>query len=215
MAKLMAPLMSTEARGRVSGLVYNTWRGISYAKAASSPAQPQTQRQLQIRAWSTQLVRGWAALSTVEKTGWNDYANAHPAIDWTGNAKRLTGLNWFTRCNVRLLDLGETPSDTAPTVSAPDPVADVVITPGAGQISVAFTAMAGTNLQIDCWDSGLRSAGTVPSLIHAKHLKYGPGETSPLVCSGLVPGLHTFWFRAVSEDTGLASTFVSADATVT
>jgi len=215
MAKLMAPLMSTEARGRVSGLVYNSWRGISYAKAAASPAQPRSQRQLQIRAWSTQYVRKWQNLSSVNQQSWTDYANAHPDIDWTGNPKRLTGLNWYVRCCVRLADLDETPPPTAPTTPPPDPVANVEITPGDNQISVAFDAAGGTNKTIDVWDSGLRSAGATPRIERARHAAYGPAETSPIEVTGLVTGLHTFWFRILDEDNGLASTWVQADATVT
>jgi len=199
----------------VSGLVYNSWRGISYAKAAASPCQPRTERQLQIRAWATMFVRGWAALSTVQKSGWTDYANAHPDIDWTGNPKRLTGLNWYLRCNTRLKDMGKTVITSAPTTSAPDAPESIVITPGAGEISVAFDAQAGTDKTIDVWDSGLRSAGATPRIQRASHAAYGPGETSPLVVTGLVPGLHTFWFRIIDEDSGLASPFVSDDATVT
>ena len=36
MAKVKNPLLSLEARGALNGMVYNTWRGISYVKERES-----------------------------------------------------------------------------------------------------------------------------------------------------------------------------------
>ena len=40
MAKVINPLLSVEARGRMGGIVYNTWHGISYAKAHYGTHKP-------------------------------------------------------------------------------------------------------------------------------------------------------------------------------
>lgn len=215
MAKLIGPLHSTEARGRVGGVVYNTWRGLATAKAKTSPSQPRTARQLIIRAFLTTYTRLWQTLGAVAIAAWNAYAAAHTETDWTGSPKRLTGADWHTRLNVRLADMGKTAITTPPVVAPPAAVAALVLTGGAGQISCAHTAMAGTDLTIDYWDQGPMSAGIVPKLTAARHKTYSPGETTPNVLTGLTPGLHTIWARCVSEVTGLASTWVNAQAAVT
>jgi hypothetical protein len=215
MAKLMNPLMSTEARGRVGGIVYNTWRGIRYGKVKTSPAQPRTARQLVIRAFCVTVVRRWAILTGTQREGWNTYATAHPDTDWTGAPQRITGSNWFVRCSVRLLELAKTIVDTAPVAAAPANVIAFVPTGAAGQISCAWTPTAGTTTSIDLWTHGPHSAGVKSTLVRAKHRIYGPGETSPLVIPTLPAGLYTVYARNISETDGLASAWVSADATVT
>jgi len=214
MARVLNPLNATEARGRVGGLVYNTWRGARYVKPNTSPAQPRTPRQLQIRAWTTYLVRYWALISADNRGFWNDYATSHPDIDWTKSPKRLTGLNWFVRCNLRLLDLALSIIEAPPAVAAPDAPSDFVATGAAGSIGTTWTAMAGTNLQADLWVAGPFSVGVAAKIERAKHAGYSDGESPPINLSPLQPGRYTCWLRTIDEDTGLASPWVSDTADV-
>jgi hypothetical protein len=215
MAKVTLPLMSAEARGKVGGLIYNTWRGNSTVKIKKAPAQPRTARQLLIRAFATTCSRAWQLLTQLQRDGWTAYATAHPDVDWTNTPKRLTGANFYLRLSTRLLDLGKTVVATCPVVNAPSNVSALVATGGAGSISCAFTPFAGTDTTIDIWLQGPKSAGVLGSLIKARHKTYGPGETSPLVTSGLTPGLYQVYARAISEVNGLASAWVTTTATVT
>lgn len=215
MAKVTMPLMSAEARGKLGGIVFNTWRGKSTVKCKKAPAQPRTARQLIMRAFATTCARAWATLTQVVRDGWTNYANDHPDTDWTNSPKRLTGLNYYLRCASRCLDMGFTAPAAAPTITAPANVAALVATGGSGSISCAFTPYGGTATQIDVWLQGPKSAGRLGSIIKAKHKAYGPGETSPLVMSGLSPGLYAVFARGVSETVGLASLFVETTATVT
>jgi hypothetical protein len=207
--------MSSEARGRVGGLVYNTWRGARTVKVKTAPAQPRSARQLVIRAFCTTIARRWKILTAPQREGWTTYATAHPATDWTGSPKRATGINWFVALSVRLLDQAKTVVDTAPITDAPANVAALVCTGASGQISCAFTPAGGTATTIDLWTHGPRSAGVVSTIVKAKHRIYGPAETSPLVIPTLPAGLYTVYARMIDEVTGLASQWVSATATVT
>ena len=215
MAKVTNPLMSSEARGRVGGIVYNTWRGARTVKVKTAPAQPRTPRQLLMRAYCTTIARRWAVLTSLQRDGWVAYAAAHPSTDWTNSAKRLTGINWFVKLSTRLLDMAKTVVDTAPITNAPANVAALVCTGGSGQISCAFTVYAGTSTTIDLWTHGPRSAGVTSTLVKARHKLYGPGETTPQVITGLPAGLYTVYARALDEVTGLASQWVNATDTVT
>jgi hypothetical protein len=127
----------------------------------------------------------------------------------------MTGADAYTRHSTRLLDQGKAVVDTAPVAVPPVSVAGLVLTPGAGSISIAFTAYGGTATSIDVWIYGPHSAGIIPKITKARHNVYAPGETTPKVVSGLAAGLTTVFIRAVSETDGQSSAFISASATVT
>jgi hypothetical protein len=154
-------------------------------------------------------VRYWATLSAANRGYWNDYAAAHPEIDWTGSPKRLTGLNWFVRCNARLLDIGESIIEPPPAVAAPDAPTSWNATGAVGGLSTNWDAMAGTNLQVDIWLAGPHSAGVQGKIERASHVAYDVGETPGYDISPLFPGTYTAFGRTISEDTGLASPWVS------
>lgn len=215
MAKLIGPLHSAEARGRVSGLIYNTWRGIAYAKAFCAAAQPRSQRQLQIRAWSMEFVRTWGRLTQAQRDAWNAYAVAHPEIDWTGNPKRLTGLNWYLRCSVRLADMGAAIQPLPPITAAPGSPAAFVAADGVLQSVLTWTATGGTDMTLDAWIIGPHSAGILAKIERCKHEAYADGETGTETITGLFPGVYTIFARMIDEDNGLASTWVSDRAVIT
>jgi hypothetical protein len=118
-AKLIGPLHSTEARGVFGAAIFNTWRGIRYAKRMTSPSQPRTSRVLTIRGTMLRFVRAWAGLGSTVITGWNTFATNNPVIDWTGVSKRLTGANWYVALNTRLIDMGKSAITNPPVTGAP------------------------------------------------------------------------------------------------
>lgn len=195
--------------------MFNSWRGLSTVKMKTSPSQPRSARQLRMRAFLTTCSRAWAGLTSAQRDGWTAWANDHPETDWTGQPKRMTGQDAYVRHNTRLLDMGFAVTASAPTTVAPANVSNLVLTPGAGQISCAFTAFGGTTTQVDVWIVPAHSAGIKPTPTMAHHKVYGPGETTPIVVTGLAAGLTTIYIRSVSETDGQASAFVTADATVT
>jgi hypothetical protein len=211
----MNPLQSSEARGRVGGTIYNTWRGTRYAKQQTSPAQPRTQLQLQIRAWTTYLVRLWATITALQRSNWTDYATSHPEIDWTNSPKRLTGLNWYVRCNLRLLqnDLPIVPDP--PATAAPAPPEAFAAAGGVLQSILTWTPDAGTDIIAEIWAFGPHSAGVAAKIQRASRTAAAPGESGTKTITNLSPGTYTFWARFTDENNGLASTWVSATAVIT
>jgi hypothetical protein len=214
MAKVLDPLRSSEARGKVGGTIYNTCRGIKYVKVFTSPKNPKSVRQLLMRGFLTTCSRAWSALTGVQRTGWGDWAFLRPIPDWTGNSIILSGYNAYVALSTRLLDMGKTVVATAPVAAGPATPANVVATGASGQISFAFTAYGGTATTLDIWLEGPMSVGRVGSIRQAAHKQYGPGETTPMVVTGLTPGFYTWWARALSETDGQASSWVTGTATV-
>jgi len=198
----------------MGGLVYNTWRGIATVKQKKSPSQPRTSRQLAIRSLLSTYSKKWQTLTQIQRDAWNTYALSHTLSDWTGNPKRITGMDWYVGCNSRLIDMGNTEISSPPTTTAPAAVTGLTLTPGSGTISCAFTAYAGTTTTVDLWLEGPYSPGRVAKIERAKHNAYQPGETTPKVISGLVAGYYTVFARGIDEASGLASLFVNASCTV-
>lgn len=215
MAKVTGPLHSVEARGRMGGLIYNTWRGINFVKANCGPCQPRTERQLRIRALQTWNTRSWSDLTDVQRQSWNTYATIHAEIDWTGNSRRLTGANWYTRCNTRLRDMGALPVSLAPTDNAPAPVPDLETDGLVNQIKLKWTALTGTDLTVDIWMTAAHSAGRQMKIESARHALYAEGETGSATITPVPPGRYTIFYRTISEKNGLDSTWQKLTVDVT
>jgi hypothetical protein len=215
MAKIKAPLFSTEARGRMGGLVYNTFRGISYVKAHTAPAQPRSQKVLQIRAWTIQLVRAWQALDAANIILWNQYAAAHPVLDTMNGTKRLTGANWFVLCNLQRLRMAAAPIATPPITAAPDAPVLFAAANGILQSVCTWTSPGGTDKTFEIWLFGPHSLGLLPKIQKARYYSQTAAETGTATVTGLRPGRYTFWARVIDDDNGLTSTWVSDTADVT
>lgn len=97
MAKLVAPLMSFGARGKLGGsLVYSAWKGIATARQLVTPANPRTAAQVAQRGLLSVIVTAWRSteVSQAVRTGWNK------AAQLTGRA--LSGFNLFASQLVKL-----------------------------------------------------------------------------------------------------------------
>lgn len=99
MAVVTWPLSSGEARGRVGGLVYNTWRGRSYVKTHTDPATQNSDPQLLAREFAATVTAEWHAISDAQRASWHWFGLSHLLPSWTGSPKRLSGYNWFMRLN--------------------------------------------------------------------------------------------------------------------
>lgn len=213
MAKVVGPLHSSEARGRMGGLVFNTFRGMATVKAKHAPAQPRSQKQLTARGIAVNLSRTWAASSN--QAAWNAYAAAHTYLDGMGLTIRATGLNWYLALNSRLNALLIGSVDTPPVVAAPGPIVGLVPTPGAGEISAAWTGPTGADQRIELWLDGPRSKGRQASIARARLNVQPEAAGSPEVITGLQPGRYTVFARSLSEDDGQVGPWASATCDVT
>jgi hypothetical protein len=119
MAIVTGPLHSSEARGSVGALVYNTYHGHSYVKARSTPTIEYSDLQITTRALMVDVIAFWRSISALDRGTWSQFSQEHQFAHWTGTDKRLTPWAWFARCNFRLKQLGE------PMISTPPyPIAD-------------------------------------------------------------------------------------------
>jgi len=212
MAKVIGPLHSSEARGRMGGLVYNTFRGMATVKAKHAPAQPRSQKQLSARAIAVNLSRTWAALST--QALWNAYAAAHPYVDGMGLTIRATGLNWYLALNSRLNALLIGSVTSPPIAVPPGPVVTLAPTPTVGQLSIAWAGPTLATNRVQIWLDGPRSQGRASSLPRARLNAQPEAASSPLVVTALQPGRYTVYARSLSETDGQVGPWALATADV-
>lgn len=213
MAKVTGPLHSSEARGGVGGVVFNSYRGMAVVKAKTAPAQPNSTKQLQQRARTSTISRLWS--SCVNKAAWESYASAHPHVDGLGNSVRSSGINSFmainnllSRFNFPLLDL----PPTAPPPSAPLPftavgaVASVIVNSLTSDPEVIF---------VEYLLDGPRSAGASGSLSNARFFSWLAADGDDKTLAPLRPGRFTVYVRSFSVENGQVSPWISADVYVT
>jgi len=211
MAKVINPLLSVEARGRMGGLVYNTWHGISIVKAHSGPNQPNSAKQLEARARLVTIGAGWRDLTQVQRDAWGVYADAHPESDWTGNPLRLTGQNWYIRCNVQLARMAQAAIDVPPAVAAPDAITGWATALTVADLTVEWTAPVLVDY-IDVFFLGPVSTGVDPKFEHAVNYSTVIASTvTPYIVVLAAPaGRWRCWGRVLDVATGLASPWSSA-----
>lgn len=212
MAKVKAPLHSAEARGAISGLVYNTWRGLSTVKVNTSPTGQGTAKRLQAQAVMTNVSKLWRGITQAQRDAWNSYANAHLAPDWTGNNKRITGQNWFMRCNVHLTRMGLATISAAPVVDPPAAPTGLVLASTGGSMTLAFTTPATTDAYLNVELYGPHSPGEIGKVEMASFATvFVSTATSPVtIATGKPAGQYTAFVKVLDTDTGLPSPAASA-----
>lgn len=134
MASTKAPLFGLDASGTVAGaIVFSKWRGRTYVRRHSVPANPKSGLQVGIRAAMKFLSQNWTALSDAIKAEW-DAADA---------AANITSLNSWAKYNVPRKrqnkglvrsvndEAGTTPAAPTIAVTAQPKSNSIVITEGA------------------------------------------------------------------------------------
>ena len=200
MAKVTQPLGSSEARGAVGGYVYNTWRGISTVRLRVTPAKENETKQLDVRAKCKAATLSWQGLSTTQRNSWTQYANSHTDPDWTGSPKRLTGYNWYVRCNVRRQFLIGTIITTPPTLTLAFTNSHFFHTESVGNIQLSWPNDSnpyGSALYMEIYGVGPLSPARNPTIKDAK--RKGSTLFSNLLFNVATSGngTYTFWYRPV------------------
>ena len=212
MPKLKNPLFSQEARGGMGGLVYNTWRGISYVKTNTSPTGQGTHLRLKAQATLAAVAKLWQGIGDIKRAAWNQYAIDHPVLDSINGTKRLTGMNWFCSCNVQLALQDVATITDPPTDPAPDAPTGVTLSKNAADLEVAWTTPVAATLNIIFWLVGPISAGVTAKIEQAKYQRTSAADDeTPIVLKTAAPvGRYTVFAKTMDPATGLCSQWVSA-----
>jgi len=110
MAKVTAPMLSLDARGRLGdSLIFSKQRGTNYTKAYAVPNNPQTAPQVGHRMGIAAITQHWAGLYDSQKASWADLASVWNLSNYHAYLKHNT-LRW----NDLLPPQSQTPEDGYP-----------------------------------------------------------------------------------------------------
>jgi hypothetical protein len=212
MAKVTQPLGSSEARGRVSGLVYNTWRGLHTVKSHKDPGHESDPKRQAHKAIVQAAGIRWQSLTYPQRASWEAFAKEHPDLDWSGNAKRLSGYHWYVRVQTRLIDVGELYKDDPPTEPNPTWLSNpyIMFTGGGGPSDLIWDAHgppAMPDAYLDVWHTKPLSPGRNPTIHDATRLMIATFwmESSMIANETLTV---TYWLRSIFEN-GLTTPWLS------
>jgi hypothetical protein len=218
MAKVNSPLFSNEARGKVGGIVYNTWRGINYVRTCVTPDKQGTVPQLAIQAIFESCRLRWYTLTDAQRALWTDYANSHTRSDWASNTVRMSGFNAFRQCNFRLQHAGGAWLDDPPI----DPNFVIIDTLQAVQdgadLDVSWTLLPAIEVDThwtNLWLSFPMSAGRSPKIEDCHHVVYADATDLAASIAHAGAGRYGLFARTVHKTSGLISPWTLALADVT
>src|SRR6056297_1703187 len=112
-----------DGRGKIGGHVASKNRGGSYLRTKTTPVNPQSTAQTNVRSIFGQISQGWSGLTASQIEGWNNAVSEYSQTDIFGDLKNPSGKALYQRLNQSLLLVGEGLLTEAPaTVSAPDEI---------------------------------------------------------------------------------------------
>ena len=204
MAVVTWPLSSGEARGRVGGLIYNTWRGRSYVKQHIHKQSGLSDAQKVIQAYARTATLTWHQAEPPERASWQQFALTHYDPSWTGSPKRLSGYNWFLRTGVlaQLLGYGINlmpPTDLPQYIMRGFHISDI----GSDYIEISWTPKSPPPVpafSIDMWLEGPHNPGIQPSIHRAKRTDFTDEHSGTGGIATPGPGRYTIHFRPIRND---------------
>lgn len=106
----------TKMSGSIAGNTFARNRYGNYVRSRTKPVNPQSARQVKVRAIIAELTARWSAtLTAVQRTAWGLYASNVAMLNKLGETIHLSGFNHYIRSNTWRLDLGQSVVDDGPT----------------------------------------------------------------------------------------------------
>lgn len=128
--------------GKIAGNVYAKNRAGAYIRAWSKPVNPNSARQVAIRALAGQIGDAWQnTLDATQRAAWNQYASAINMVNRLGEVMQLSGFNHFYRTMAAMVNAALTPVEDAPetmSLAEQDPTLAVVATEDDNNLSISF-----------------------------------------------------------------------------
>lgn len=129
-----------------------------------TPFNPNTSFQQDARSNLADAARYWGdTLTQAQRDGWDTYADSNPVPGKFGGTVKLSGADWFARCNVNLVNSGGAIGDQATAPASPAPAAASGMT--INSLSVTTFTMqwpTGDGATYHAWATPSLSAGRQP-----------------------------------------------------
>lgn len=209
MAKVIGPLHSSEARGRVGSLVYNTWRGINYVKAFADPVTQFSDAQIALRLLTAAATAAWQALTDAQRAAWYVYANQHPTTSCLASRTRITAYNWYIRINVRRQLLGGAILSTPPAFELVHRITNLNYDTNPALIYIQWNfpaAYSPATLYYEIYRTPAHSPGAYPTLKKATRRGFATYISQFFEDTIPAAGTYTYFVRPI-HSTGVVSTW--------
>lgn len=139
----------TDGRGKLGGQVYARNRSGAYVRNKVTPLNPQTIFQSAARAILATFSEGWRALTEAQRAAWTAAGVNFPTTNQFGDEVIPTGKNLYTRLNVNLDDIGQSPITAPPSPAAIIEPGELTITgTAAPALTLDFTGGSGMTYKI-------------------------------------------------------------------
>jgi hypothetical protein len=106
-------------RGNLGGNVFSVNTNGAYARPWANQVNQRTWPQTVQRFYWSYILPAWSEIEVENKLLWKDYAATHVQTNPLGELYYMTSLQWFTRCNLRLLTWGGSPVGLPPVNPIP------------------------------------------------------------------------------------------------
>ncbi len=104
--------------GSTAGTTFSHNRAGQYTRNRRTPVVgTRTPRQATVKGNMTIASQTWQTLTAAQQAAWISYATGHPIVDALGQSIKLTGAQYYIKCNAALLNVGAA-QESAPPVSS-------------------------------------------------------------------------------------------------
>ena len=159
---IFSPGIATAAlSGSVGGTVASHNKGGQYFRVRAIPTNPSTVVQQLVRNILGTLSSGWGALTTANRTAWEEFSKQNPVINALGNSILLSGQNQYIRLNSRVVRDGGASVATPPISASPGGFLTAVQDgdEGAGDVDLTFTPALDSGNKVMLFAAVTNSAG--------------------------------------------------------
>lgn len=198
-----------DGRGKIGGHVASKNKAGSYFRTKTTPTNPNTSSQLNVRSSFSSLSQGWRGLTQAQRDSWNSGAPNFPYTDIFGDTKILSGFGLYMQLNGNLANVGAPLLTNCPTPTSVLSLGTFVVQNDAGDLTIdqtPATVPAGYS-QVILATQGL-SAGRAFSKSYARQIHY----YAPAAAVASITNFYTEKFGTVpslSENTYISAFLVN------
>jgi hypothetical protein len=102
MAKIIFSALVADARNSIGDIVFSRSRYGAYARARTSPTNPNSAKQIAVRDRFATINAGWSTLTEPQRKSWIDGAKTFPFIDIFGYQRILSPASLYLKLNINL-----------------------------------------------------------------------------------------------------------------
>lgn len=153
-------ILDVPQSGSVAGVTSSRNRFGQYRRTRASPVNPNSVRQIAVRAVLASLASAWRGLTDAQRQGWTALGASIQRTDSLGQTYNLTGEEAYVSVNAEMDAAGDATVDDAPVLAEAPELLTTTLTLTDVAFSLAFTATplaAGDRLFV--YGSPQRSAG--------------------------------------------------------